>query len=226
MYRCEAVSVEGFVQQLANLVAKGYRYYIMAEIPARKDVAAVDAKLIHFYKLDLTKSARYRRKLAGRANVAYLRHGRTFVLICTEGLHRFHDENAHSLDIRREPIRFHGYSIGSGKGSDGRFHASVSIHADAFADLLALFKGLAVHRSAETLTREFQLIRFSPFARVRRQYLRLLREVNDIRRAAGFQPVPLSALKLRRIPVKVFAVGEFDASLKNACSEEFYEESE
>lgn len=208
MYRCEAISVEGFVQQLANLVAKGYRYYITAEIPARKDVAAVDAKLINFYKLDLTKSARYRRKLAGRANVAYLRHGRKFVLICTDGLHRFHDENAHALDIRREPIRFHGYSIGSGKGSDGRFHASVMIHADAFAELLAMFKGLAVHRSVERLTHEFQSIRFSPFARVRRQYLRLLREVNEARKTAGFELVPLSSLKLRRLPVKVFTESE------------------
>jgi hypothetical protein len=168
-------------------------------------VGSVDSKLIHVYKLDLTKSARYRRKLAGRANVAYLRYDRTFVLMCTEGIHRFHEENPHALDIRREPIRFHGYSIGSGKGGDGRFHASVMIHADTFTELLALFRGLAVHRSVEKLTREFQSIRFSPFARVRRQYLRLLREVNDLRRAAGFQSVPISALKLRRQVVKVFS---------------------
>ena len=192
------------MQQLANLVAKGYRYYILADVPLRKDLAAVDAKLTHVYKLGLSKSARYRRKLAGRANVAYLRYGRVFVLIATEGAHRFIDENPQALDVRREPIRFHGYSIGSGKGSDGRFHASVMIHADAFAELLAFFKGLAVHRSVETLTREFQAIRFTPFARVRRQYLRLLREVNLLRTIAGFELVPLSALKLRRVPVKVF----------------------
>jgi len=204
MYKCDATTVEGFVQQLANLVAKGYRYYVLASIPARKELAAVDAKLINLYKLDLTKSARYRRKLAGRANVAYLRYGQTFVLIGTEGLHRFYDENSHALDVRREPIRFHGYSIGSGKGGDGRFHASVMIHADAFTELLALFTGFAVHRSAETLVREFQSIQFSPFARIRRQYLRLLREVNELRHAAGFEPVPTSALRLRRLPVKVF----------------------
>jgi hypothetical protein len=207
MYQCEATSIEGFVQQLANLVAKGYRYYVMAEVPERKTVESIDAKLISLYRLDLKKSARYRRKLAGGANVAYLRFRRTFVLIATEGIHRFKNENPHALDIRREPILFHGYSVGSGKGSDGRFHASVMIHADAFSDLLALFKGLAVHRSAEALTQEFQSIRFSPFARVRRQYLRLLREVNELRKTAGFQPVPLSALNLRRMPVKVYADG-------------------
>lgn len=97
------------------------------------------------------------------------------------------------------------------------------IHAEAFAELPALFKGLAVHRSAETLTQEFQSIRFSPFARVRRQYLRLLRGVNELRKAAGFEPVPLSALKLRRVPVKVFTESEpsesraFPADATAAC---------
>jgi hypothetical protein len=204
MYRCEATSIEGFVQQLANLVAKGYRFYVLAEVPERKTVASIDAKLIDLYKLDLTKSARFRRKQAGGANVAYLRYGRTFVLIATEGFHRVKIDNPNALDIRREPILFHGYSIGSGKGSDGRFHACVMIHADAFADLLAMFKGLAVHRSAEKLTREFQSIPYSPFARVRRQFLRLLREVNELRQTAGFQKLPYSVLKLRRVPVKVF----------------------
>jgi hypothetical protein len=205
VYQCEATSIEGFVQQLANLVAKGYRFYVTAEVPEHKLPRAVDSKLIGLYKLDLTKWARYRRRKAGGASVAYLRYGRTFVLISTEGAHRFRDENPAALDIRREPIRFHGYSIGSGKGTDGRFHASVKIHADAFAELLAYFQGLALHRAAETLSREFQSLKFSPFARVRRQYLKLLREVNLLRTVAGFELVPLSALRLRRVPVKVYA---------------------
>jgi hypothetical protein len=78
------------------------------------------------------------------------------------------------------------------------------IHADAFNDLLASFKELAVHRSAETLTQEFQSIQFSPFARVRRQYLRLLREVNELRKAAGYTQLSHAVLKLRRVPVRVF----------------------
>lgn len=127
------------------------------------------------------------------------------MLIATEGTHQFLDENPQALDIRHSPIRFHGYSVGSGKGSDGKFHASVMIHEEAFLELLATFKTLAVHRSVENLVHEFQSIRFSPYARVRRQFLRLLREVNDLRKAAGYQPVPLSALNLRRTPVKVFA---------------------
>lgn len=206
-YRCRVRSVEGFVQQLANLVGHGYRWYVTASIPARKDPTATDAKLISLYKLDLTRSAKHRRKLAGGANVAYLRFGRTFVLIATDGLHRFIHDNPHALDIRRSPIRFHGYSVGSGMGGDGKFHASVMIHEEAFIELLATFKGLAVHRSAETLEREFQSIRFSPFARVRRQLLRLLREVNDLRKAAGYAQLPYTVLNLRRSPVMVFETG-------------------
>jgi hypothetical protein len=38
------------------------------------------------YKLDQSKWARARRKAKGLANVAYLRHGRFFVLLATEGM--------------------------------------------------------------------------------------------------------------------------------------------
>ena len=62
-----------------------------------------------------------------------------------------------------------------------------------------------MHRSADNLAQEFQAIHFTPYARVRRQLLRLLREVNELRRAAGFEAVPMSALLLRRMPVKVFS---------------------
>ena len=38
VYRCEAASIEGFVQQLAcNLVNKGYWFYVTGSIPAAKD---------------------------------------------------------------------------------------------------------------------------------------------------------------------------------------------
>ena len=37
MYRCEAASVEGFIQQLAvSYVAKGYWFYVTGRIPHHK----------------------------------------------------------------------------------------------------------------------------------------------------------------------------------------------
>jgi hypothetical protein len=209
MYRCEAVSREGFVQQLAcNLVNHGYWNYVAAEIPSGKDSRTVDDKLIAGYGLELSKWARARRKAKGKAKLSYLRCGRFFVLIATEGEHLFLRREGNVRDIRRQPIHFHGYSIGCGKGSDGRYHASVKIQADAFNELSAYFVGLAVHRSKAHLIGEFQKIRFVPYARVRRQLLKLLRLVNDRRKMCGFEPVPMSALRLRRQIVKVFACEE------------------
>ena len=207
MYRCEAVSREGFVQQLAcNLVNHGYWNYVAAEIPYGKDSQAVDAKLIAGYGLELSKWARARRKAKGKAKLSYLRCGRFFVLIATEGEHLFLRREGNVRDIRRQPIHFHGYSIGCGKGSDGRYHASVKIRAEAANELLAYFLELATHRSKANLVAEFQMIRFVPYARVRRQLLKLLRLVNERRRVCGFEPVPMSALKLRRQIVKVFTL--------------------
>jgi hypothetical protein len=209
MYRCEAASPEAFVQQLAcNLVNHGYWHYVAAEIPPGKDPQAVDAKLIAGYGLELSKWARARRKAKGKAKLSYLRYGRFFVLIATEGEHLFLRREGNVRDIRRQPIHFHGYSIGCGKGSDGRYHTSVKIGAEAANGLLAYFLGLAMHRSKHHLIHEFEQIRFVPYARVRRQLLKLLRLVNNRRKMCGFEPVPMSALRLRRQIVKVFACEE------------------
>lgn len=205
MYRCEAMTVEGFVQQLAtNLVNRGYHSYFAGRIPEKKNPVAVDAKLIEQYGLDLSKFQRARRKKNGQASVAYLRHGRFYLLAATAGHHKIFSDHVWR-DVRFHPITFHGYSIGCGRGSDGKFHSSVRIEAGAFNELLAYFSGIAAHRSAASISAELRGIRFEAYARVRRQLLRLLREVNVRRMAAGFDLVPISALRLRRVPVKVFA---------------------
>jgi len=223
VYRCEATSVEGFVQQLAcNLVNHGYWFYTVGTIPVDKDARMVDEKLIRGYGLELSKWQRARRKAKGDANVSYLRHERFFVLLATEGEHIFYEREGQVRDIRREPIIFEGYSIGCSKGSDGRYHASIKIYSDTFNERLSYLVGLALHRSVDNLAREFHAVQFAPYARVRRQLLRLLREVNEVRRTAGFEILPRTVLRLRRFPVKVFErVDEMNAhsqSLKPASS--------
>jgi len=204
-YRCEAASVEGFVQHLAcNLVNKGYWLYVTGHIPERKDPAVVDRKLVDLYGLELSKWARARRKAKGKANVAYLRFGRFFVLLVTQGEHPLFDREAFVRDVRREPIHFHGYCIGCGKGSDGRYHASVKIHPEAFSEMLEFYRSIALQRTASALAKNLSQIRYVPYARIRRQLLRVLREVNDQRRQAGLEAVPTSALRLSRQIVKVF----------------------
>jgi hypothetical protein len=214
-YRCEAKSAEGFVQQVANYVAAGYRYAVSGTIPGRKDPRAIDRKLMGQYGVNISKWARARRKKAGGANVHYLRHGQFFVFLISPGSHPILEHEPNVKDLRRSPLRFQGYSIGCGKGVDGRFHASVRIHLDEYRRVKAYLLSLAVHRSADLLTMEFKRLPYVPYARVRRQLLDLLRAVNRQRQLAGYEVIPLSVLRLRRVPVKVFAddaKGDVDAA--------------
>lgn len=200
-------SVEAFVQYLAsNLIRHGYWFHFVGQVPPHKDPESVDAKLVERYEANLDKFTRARRKKKGLANVAYVRHGQTFVLLATEGEHAIFTEHP-MLDLRRRPIRLFGYSIGAGRGHDGKFHASVRIGDEAFDRLESYFSDLAIHRTIESLAGEFQRVKFVPYARVRRQLLKLLRLVNEKRRTAGYEPVPTTALRLRRTIVRVFDEG-------------------
>ncbi len=204
-YRCEAISIEGFVQQLAiSYIGHGYWFYVTGIIPERKDPRRVDEKLLEQYDADLSKWTRARHRRAGLANVHYIRHGRFFVLIASRGRHRFFEDEPNHKDVRRDPIRFAGYSIGYRMGVDRRMHPSVRIHPDEYRTLKAYLLSIACHRSVEKLIGEFRRIRFEPYAPVRRQLLNLLRAVNRLRAEAGFEPVPISALRLRRRVVKPF----------------------
>lgn len=204
-YQCEATSVAGFVQRLAvDLVQHGHWFYVTGEIPERKNPRAVDAKLVDLYGLNLSKWTRARRRDGGEASVRYLRFGRFFVLIATKGKHEFFEAEPNVKDVRRQPILFAGYSISYRQGVDRRFHVSVRIAAADYLKLKSYFAGLATHRSIENLTAEFQRVPFEPYAPVRRQLLNILRAVNRVRGVAGFEPVPVSALRLRRRVVRAF----------------------
>ena len=48
------------------------------------------------------------------------------------------------------------------------------------------------------MVEEFGMLRFEPYAPVRRQLLNLLRAVNRARKQAGFEPVPVECLRLKR----------------------------
>lgn len=206
MYRCVAESEAGFVQQLAvSYLGHGYCFYVTGWIPERKDPAAVDAKLIDRYGIGISRWARARRKKAGLANMHYLRHGRFFVLLATHGKHRFFEDEPTFRDARRDAIRFASYSISLKKGIDGKLHPSVRIHRDEYRKLKAYLLELAPHRSVENLSSAFGAVPFERYAPVRRQLLNIWRAVNRVRGTAGFDPVPVEALRLRRRVVRTFA---------------------
>lgn len=212
-YRCEATSIEGFVQQIAcSYLRHGYWWYVTGIIPKHKDPQTIDEKLIDKYDIAVSESTRRRRKKLGRANLQYLRHGRFFVILATAGHHRFREEEGENIrDIRRVPLRFAGYSIGYRQGGrtmtgerDAKWHAHVEINRKTYKELRDYLLDLAVRRSPERLAREFYQLPFEPYAPVRRQFLRIHREVNRARKRAGYALVPVEVLPLRRKVVRPF----------------------
>ncbi len=206
-YRCVATSVAGFVQQLAvAYVARGYWFYVPGKIPEGKDPARTDAKIIAQYGLDMSRWTRARRKRVGQASVQYLRHGHFHVILATHGEHPFFAAEGKQIrDVRRCPLHFRGYVIGCRNGRDGRRHASVRIERERFQQMKAHFEEVAVHRRGEDLYRELRGLPFEPYAPVRDQMRILLRAVNRRRKAAGLDPVPPTALRLRRRSRRAFA---------------------
>lgn len=201
-YRCVATSVDGFIQQVAvAYLARGYWFYVTGHVPAGKDLATVDAKLIAKYRIDVSQKERCRRKAAGLANMQYIRHERFFLLMATHGQHPFFEEEANNIrDARRIAIRYAGYSL-----SFRNKRASVRIAPDEYAWIKAHLLELAPKRSADALSNEFRRIRRQPFAPVRAQLLGVWRAVNRVRQSAGLEAVPIEAVPWKRDILTPFA---------------------
>lgn len=204
MYRCEASSIEGFIQQIAvSYVLHGYYYFVVGRIPEHRDPIAVDATLIARYGLDISKWTRARRRKMGKASVQYLRHDRIFVLIATEGEHRFF-ERERVRDIREKPMVCFGYRISCYQRPTGRWHPSVQIAPRRFAILQRWFRRHALRHDQIKLGRKLKTLPFAPFAAIVRQSVSLLGVVNRRRKRAGLPLVRGDQLRRRRKPVRVF----------------------
>jgi hypothetical protein len=163
----------------------------------------------------VSESTRARRKRLGRANLQYLRHDRRFVILATKGQHEFFAVEAKSIrDLRHIPLKYGGYAISYRRGGrtragepDQRWHAHVEIERRRYLELKARLLDLAVHRSVENLALAFYRLPFEPYAPVRRQLLNLWRAINKVRRQAGYRPVPVEVLPLRRRIVRPFGDG-------------------
>jgi hypothetical protein len=202
-YRCEATSIAGFVQQLAvAYIGRGYFFYVLGEVPQKKDPGPVDERLVEKYEIEIGKTARARRKVAGFANIQYLRFERTFVLLATHGKHPFFDREGSLIrDARELPIKFGGYSISYRNG-----HPHVRIEQRQYLELKAYFGEIAVHRKAATIEGMFKRLPFEPYAPVRSQLFGILREVNRRRKLAGYDPVASNCIRVRRRVVRPFEI--------------------
>jgi hypothetical protein len=215
MYRCEAVSVAGFIQQLAvSYVANGYFFYVTGCVPPGKDPSLVDSKLIERYGIDCSKWVRARRKARGVGNVQYLRFRRFFVVLATRGEHDFFKDETRIQDIRRRPIQCFGYSLGCYRGRGRTWHPSVRIEAAFFRELREEFLARAISDSSESLHWKFAHIPFEPYSPVRRQMLKILAGVNRARARAAVETLPIEVLRLRRSPQAPFG----DIEARSTCA--------
>ncbi|HRK30177.1 MAG TPA: hypothetical protein PLD59_03785 [Tepidisphaeraceae bacterium] len=166
--------MSAFVRRLAvNLIPNGYWFYVSGSIPVDKDPLTVDAKFIEMHDLNQSKHARYRRRLAGQASVAYVRYEQEFILLATHGEHAFFEREAGQiLDLRRRPVRFHGYSISYRNG-----HASVRIHTTEYTRLQRYLDKQSVDWSDLKLQHALDSLGFDPYAPVRQQLAGLKRRI-------------------------------------------------
>lgn len=214
-YRAEATSVEGFVQQIACCYLRhGYWFYVSGWIPQGKDPKAVDEKLIAKYGIAVSESTRARRKIAGKANLQYIRHERFFVILATKGEHRFFTEEGNLIrDIRRVPLKYAGYSISYRRGGrtrdgqlDSKWHSHVEIERRQLLDLKAWLTEHAARATTAELAKAIYALPVESYAPVRRQLLNLLRQLNHTRKSAGKTPLPIEVLPLRRRVVRPYDV--------------------
>jgi len=202
-YKCEASTVEGFVQQLAvAYLTHGYWFYTLGTVPERKDPKRIDAKLIEKYGVDISRASRCRRKRGGLANIHYLRYDRFFVLLATHGKHLFFEEEGERVkDARRSPIKFQGYSVGHNQG-----HPRVAIEREVYQGLKAELLELATRCSRKELEAAFWNMPWEPYAPIRSQILTLFRQVNAKREIAGLGPLQRSCLRLYRKQCRPFEI--------------------
>ena len=205
MYRCEATSVEGFIQQLAvGYIARGYSFYVAGSIPEGKDPRRTDDRIIEKYGIDVSKFTRCRKNKEGIAPLQYLRFNRFFLLLAKHGEHRFFCEERGLRNIRVHPVHFAGYSVSSGKGRDGKWHASVRIERTEFRILKQCFLRMSLTASTKILAVRFAGLGFAPYAPVRDQYRILLRAVNKRRKEAGLEIITAAVLPKGRRIVRPF----------------------
>ena len=135
----------------------------------------------------------------------YLRFQRFFVLLATEGEHRFYLDEPFIFDIRKRPIRFAGYSVSCRKGMDGKWHPLVRIDGLEFNLLKTHFLNAALTASAEVVAARIWGLGFVPYAPVHAQYRQLLYAINHRRQLASLEILPKEVLPTRRRIVEPFS---------------------
>jgi hypothetical protein len=96
---------------------------------------------------------------------------------------------------------------------DAKWHVHVRMDDETYAGVKAYFLNIALHRRADFLAGEFATLGFEPYGPVRAQLRNILRAVNEARRTAHYDVLPLSVIRFERRIVKAFVEPRQDTSI-------------
>ena len=177
-----------FLSKVAFYLRYGYFRYAVREIPAGKDLARIDEKILGDYEVTYRRIVRARRKKKGLANVVYIRFGQTFILMATSGEHTAFNSIV-SRDFREVPFHFSGYSIGI---KNNKPH--IIIEPKRFERIHRRAHKIALHNLGRITAYLHSMSPFR-FAGVNEQRWKLFRQINRRRKVAQLPRITWEELK-------------------------------
>jgi hypothetical protein len=190
----EAKTFGAFLRKVAiDYVRYGYYYYSVGRIRG-KNLEAFDRKMIKTYDLSFHRTTRSRRRKQGLRVVAYVRFGDRFVLLATEGIHEQVDRWGFK-DCRVTPIALSGYAV-TVTGTT----PVVRLSLKRYRGLRKLASSRVALYEKERLETFLEDISPYEFPAIIRQKQKLVKFINQRRRAAGLKPIYLeikSSSKMR-----------------------------
>ena len=185
MTRWQPLTLGDLLRRIAfDYVRFGYYRYAVRSIPEGKDLVKMDEKLRRTYGVTSCRTARMRQRKKGRAVVEYLRWHHTFILLATDGEHKCFSR-IRSHDIRDTPLHLGGYSVGL-RGKT----VSVEVSRQTLHTVKRSVKRIEL-TNRDQVEKALASIPWFHFPGVVAQQWKLLRQVNQRRKAAGLPEVAL-----------------------------------
>lgn len=206
-YRFEAASPDGFVSQVVRYVSTGHVFYFTGQVPAGRNPAELDAKLMRLYGVGVPPWTRSRQRKVGHASVHYLRYADRFVLLATQGRGPFFEElgggrdgEPQFRDIRRASLEFDAYAIRSTVCRESRMRNGVRVpnpqrrvlvrlNRDTYLALRAHLLDQATRHPRGRLEEMIWSLGFYPYRPVLEQLWAIVRAVNRVRRQFALREI-------------------------------------
>lgn len=188
-----------FVQQIVRWVSNGYHFAVVGVVRESipdADLLRIDNKIITAYEANKTPMQRSRVRLRGGAGVVYLRCGREYIILATEGRNPVHVREK-LTDLRRKAIEIHHHNIRvqvvQGKNTPTEKGVQVRPAVEDWSLITDHFTANAGKWTIPEVIGERQrrvIGRYQSWSGVRRADAQLQEIVHRVRRKAGAARVP------------------------------------